>query len=212
MFRGDDVYKLVGELSGGEKARLALLKLMLTGANFLILDEPTNHLDIDAREAVEEAIMNFPGAFLTVSHDRYFLDKVAGRVVELKDGALTEYLGNYSDYRDRKAAIAREAQKQAEQAAQEAARREKAHPAVPAKTSAGKYSSPLRDQRERERTIARLEKEIGELEQRLEELEKKLNDPVNHEEPENSRALSEEYACRREELDEKYGQWMELTQ
>ena len=98
LFRGDDVFKIIRDLSGGEKARLALLKLMLTGANFLVLDEPTNHLDIDAREAVEEAIMNFPGTFLTVSHDRYFLDKVANRVVDLRDGALIEYPGNYSYY------------------------------------------------------------------------------------------------------------------
>ncbi|HWR41459.1 MAG TPA: ABC-F family ATP-binding cassette domain-containing protein [Patescibacteria group bacterium] len=212
LFRGDDVYKLVGDLSGGEKARLALLKLMLTGANFLVLDEPTNHLDIDAREAVEEAIMSFPGTFLTVSHDRYFLDKVASKVLELKDGGLTEYLGNYSDYRDRKAALAKEAQRLAEQAEAEESRRRKNDLTASAKPGGGKYSSPLRDQRERERTIARLEKEISGLEARLEELEQQLNDPASHEEPAASRKLSEEYASQREALDEKYGQWLELTE
>ena len=99
LFSGDDVFKQVGTLSGGEQARLALLKLMLTGANFLILDEPTNHLDIPAKEAVEDALNAFPGTFFAVSHDRYFLDKVASRVVELADGQITDYPGNYSDYR-----------------------------------------------------------------------------------------------------------------
>lgn len=99
LFSGDDVFKQVGTLSGGEQARLAILKLMLTGANFLILDEPTNHLDIPAKEAVEDALNAFPGTFFTVSHDRYFLDKVAGRVIELADGKITDYPGNYSDYR-----------------------------------------------------------------------------------------------------------------
>jgi ATP-binding cassette subfamily F protein 3 len=99
LFSGDDVFKLVGTLSGGEQARLALLKLMLTGANFLILDEPTNHLDIPAKEAVEDALNAFPGTFFAVSHDRYFLDKVSSRVVELAEGQITDYPGNYSDYR-----------------------------------------------------------------------------------------------------------------
>ena len=98
LFRGDDVLRLVGALSGGEQARVAFLKLMLTGANFLVLDEPTNHLDIPAREAVEEALMAFPGTFIAVSHDRYFLDKVANCTLELANGKITEYLGNYSYY------------------------------------------------------------------------------------------------------------------
>ncbi|MBR3458565.1 MAG: ABC-F family ATP-binding cassette domain-containing protein, partial [Selenomonadaceae bacterium] len=96
LFHGDDVYRRVGELSGGEQSRLAFLKLMLTGANFLVLDEPTNHLDIPAKEAVEEALMAFPGTFLAVSHDRYFLDKVANCTLELENGHLTEYGGSYS--------------------------------------------------------------------------------------------------------------------
>jgi len=111
LFRGDEVYKLIGELSGGEKARLALLKLMLTGANFLLLDEPTNHLDIPGKEAVEEALGEYPGTFLTVSHDRYFLDRVADHVVELADGKLTVYVGNYSYYREKKLAAKAEAAK-----------------------------------------------------------------------------------------------------
>lgn len=102
LFKGDDIYKLIGDLSGGEKSRLALLKLMLTGANFLVMDEPTNHLDIPAKEAIEEAMMAFPGTFIVVSHDRYFLDKVTNFTCELENGHLTEYNGNYSYYREKK--------------------------------------------------------------------------------------------------------------
>ena len=102
LFHGDEVFRRIGDLSGGEQARLAFLKLMLTGANFLVLDEPTNHLDIPAREAVEEALMAFPGTFVVVSHDRYFLDKVANTTAELAAGSLREYEGNYSYYRMKK--------------------------------------------------------------------------------------------------------------
>uniref|UniRef100_UPI00403878D9 ribosomal protection-like ABC-F family protein n=1 Tax=Dialister succinatiphilus TaxID=487173 RepID=UPI00403878D9 len=102
LFRGDDVFKTVGMLSGGEKARLSLLCLFLEKPNFLILDEPTNHLDIPTREIMEDAIEAFGGTCLVVSHDRYFLDKVADRILELDHGKLTEYLGNYSYYKEKK--------------------------------------------------------------------------------------------------------------
>lgn len=101
LFRGDDVFKLVKELSGGERARLSLLKLFLQGDNFLILDEPTNHLDIPTREVVEEALMNFTGTLLVVSHDRYFLDKVAKRTLVLQPEGVESYEGNYSYYKEK---------------------------------------------------------------------------------------------------------------
>ena len=115
LFHGDEVFRRIGDLSGGEQARLAFLKLMLTGANFLVLDEPTNHLDIPAREAVEEALMAFPGTFVVVSHDRYFLDKVANTTAELADGSLREYEGNYSYYRMKKEIEEKEAAEAAEE-------------------------------------------------------------------------------------------------
>lgn len=99
LFRGDDVFKLVGDLSGGERARVALLKLFLQDNNFLILDEPTNHLDIPTREVVEEALQGFEGTILAISHDRYFLDKVAKRILVLDKGRLSSYEGNYSEYK-----------------------------------------------------------------------------------------------------------------
>lgn len=106
LFHGDEVEKKVGDLSGGEAARLSFLKLMLTGANFLILDEPTNHLDIPAKEAIENALMSFPGTFLVVSHDRYFLNRVTNRTLEFADGLITAYEGPYDYYREKKAALA----------------------------------------------------------------------------------------------------------
>ncbi len=98
LFSGDDVLKSVQDLSGGEKARLALAKLMLKEANFLILDEPTNHLDIYSREVLENALIDFPGTILFVSHDRYFVNKIATRVIELSESQVTNYYGNYDYY------------------------------------------------------------------------------------------------------------------
>lgn len=101
LYRGDDVFKMVGDLSGGERARLALLKLFLEGDNFLVLDEPTNHLDIPTREVVEEALQRFEGTCFVISHDRYFLDKVAKRILVLDEGKITEYGGNFSYYKEK---------------------------------------------------------------------------------------------------------------
>lgn len=101
LFKGDDVFKLVGDLSGGERARLVLLKLFLQGDNFLILDEPTNHLDVPTREIVERALQQFGGTCFIISHDRYFLDQVSTRTLVLEDKGVTEYLGNYSYYKEK---------------------------------------------------------------------------------------------------------------
>ncbi len=98
LFTADDAGKKVRDLSGGEKARVQMARLMLQGANFLLLDEPTNHLDIASAEQLEEALEDFDGTLLVVSHDRYFLDNVAGRILELQDGRVTDYEGNYTDY------------------------------------------------------------------------------------------------------------------
>ncbi|MBV1816711.1 ribosomal protection-like ABC-F family protein [Clostridium cochlearium] len=102
LFTGDDVFKEISKLSGGEKCRINLLKLMLSKANFLLLDEPTNHLDIVSREALEDAILNYDGTVLVISHDRYFLNKVIDKIYELKEDEIKEYLGNYSYYIEKK--------------------------------------------------------------------------------------------------------------
>lgn len=102
LFKGDDVFKLIGTLSGGEKCRINLLKLMLSQSNFLLLDEPTNHLDIVSREALEDALLGYDGTILVISHDRYFLNKVVDRIIELKIDGVSEYLGNYSYFLEKK--------------------------------------------------------------------------------------------------------------
>ncbi len=102
LFTGDDVFKRISDLSGGERGRVSLAKLMLSEANFLILDEPTNHLDITSREILEEALKNYTGTILYVSHDRYFIDQTATRILELTGGRLIPYLGNYDDYLEKR--------------------------------------------------------------------------------------------------------------
>jgi ATP-binding cassette subfamily F protein 3 len=98
LFKGDDIFKEVSVLSGGEKARLTLAKLMLSKVNLLILDEPTNHLDIESREVLENAIERFDATVIAVSHDRYFINKIATRILDFKDGSVTDYIGTYKQY------------------------------------------------------------------------------------------------------------------
>ncbi len=199
LFSGDDVFRIIRQLSGGEKARLALLKLMLSGANFLVLDEPTNHLDIPSREAVEDALLAFPGTVLTVSHDRYFLDKVADRVLAFDAAALVDFPGNYSYYRER-------------QSLQPAPK-----PAAKPESVTKQQVEPVavdRKAKQRPEDIARkvdkLELEIREWEAMLKMLTVRMNDPDNFSDPEKSHGLADEYAKLETELAQKYDEWMEL--
>ena len=105
LFRNEDVFLNVGSLSGGEKARLSLIKIMLSGANVLVLDEPTNHLDIDSKEVFEEALLDFPGTVIVVSHDRYFLNRIPTRILELENDGIHEFLGTYDYYVEKKQQI-----------------------------------------------------------------------------------------------------------
>ena len=211
LFHGDDVLRLIGALSGGEQARVAFLKLMLTGANFLVLDEPTNHLDIPAREAVEEALMAFPGTFIAVSHDRYFLDKTANCTLELRDGKITEYLGNYSYYLMKKEA---EAEEQEEHPAKKAA------PAAPAQAEQPRAEKPAPKAAvhsaipaaRRQEMIERTEAEIAMAEAELKGLEYEMNRPETQGDPERSRAIAEAYAAKEIEIMQRYEKWEQLTE
>lgn len=207
LFYGDDVYKIIGDLSGGEKSRLAFLKLMLTGANFLVLDEPTNHLDIPAKEAVEEALMAFPGTFITVSHDRYFLDKVTNTTFELANGVLTEYNGNYSYYHDKKI----EAQKEAAEIAKELQLRQPKQ-AVSIKQETKKGKPRNLSAAKRAEQMQKYEGEIAMLEMELKGIEFQLNNPDNHTDAESSKKLSDEYQRVESELAEKYDLWAQCSE
>ena len=105
LFENEEVFKKISTLSGGERARVAILKLILSNANFLLLDEPTNHLDIDSKEVLEEALENYTGTIFTISHDRYFLNTVVDKILVLSEDGITEYLGNYDYYINKKREI-----------------------------------------------------------------------------------------------------------
>ena len=201
QFRGDDVFKTVGDLSGGEKARLAILKIILSGANLLIMDEPTNHLDIAAREAVEEAMDAFPGSILLVSHDRYLIDRIADRVLVFEAGELNSYPGNYSEYKAAKAA-----EEPAAQPAPTAAVKT-GKPERPEK----KNTSPLKRRQDCVRQLTRTEKEITALEEELAELECRINDPASHEDPALSRRLGEDHERLRAAIEAAYRIWEALS-
>ncbi|WP_294160385.1 ABC-F family ATP-binding cassette domain-containing protein [uncultured Selenomonas sp.] len=238
LFHGDDVLRRIGELSGGEQSRVAFLKLMLTGANFLVLDEPTNHLDIPAKETIEEALMAYPGTFLAVSHDRYFLDKVANCTLVLEDGKVTEYNGNYSYYRERveaeEAAAAEEREAQAERAKLEEKRaKEKARAAqkkagvtsssvtskhadnrtADAKTDAALLGSiQSMSDAKRQEAIDRAEAEIAMAEAELKGLEYEMDDPAAQSDPVRSQQLADDYAAKQQEIEERYAKWERLTE
>lgn len=230
LFYGDDVLRIIGDLSGGEQSRVAFLKLMLTGANFLVLDEPTNHLDIPAREAVEEALMAYPGTFLAVSHDRYFLDKVANCTLELADGKLTEYAGNYSYYLMKKELATAEkaeaesehklAEKRAKNKQLKAKKKNKAQlQAVSCldtnsqkndKAELGKIQSM--SETKRQEMIQRAEAEIAMAEAELKALEYQMNDPEIQKDLAESQKIAAAYAAKEQEIDERYAKWERLTE
>ena len=199
LFRGDDVFKTVGMLSGGEKARLSLLCLFLEKPNFLILDEPTNHLDIPTREIMEDAIEAFGGTCLVVSHDRYFLDKVADRILELDHGKLTEYLGNYSYYKEKKQdleAFEKDRNgKEEEEKEKEEKPRENEHQ-VKTEVSAADVSK-----------LSHVEMEIGRLEATMKMYTVQMS--MN---PENYAKLADEYEEAKKKLDKLYAKWDELAE
>lgn len=215
LFKGDDIYKLVSDLSGGEKSRLALLKLILTGANFLVMDEPTNHLDIPAKEAIEEAMMAFPGTFIVVSHDRYFLDKVTNFTCELENGHLTEYNGNYSYYREKKLEMQKEAESLANQ---NISKQKNSKTAQPVKQTTKENTKPKNTQiasamsnEKLTMMVQRCEATIAMFEAELKGLEFQMNDPALQADPQKSHEIATAYAQKEQDLEEQYLKWEQLT-
>ena len=207
LFRGEEVFLEVGALSGGERARLSLLKMMLSGSNVLILDEPTNHLDIESKEVFEDALLEFPGTVIVVSHDRYFLNKIPTRIFELGQEGITSFLGTYNYYVEKKQEIV-SGKKYMEELAGK-------------KESSGKKDLSVSEQRrlkkEEDARKRRLKRQQEEAESKIEELERhisQIEEELCREEVATDHArlteLSRELNKTKEELSAQYERWMEL--
>jgi ATP-binding cassette subfamily F protein 3 len=220
LFRGEEVFLNVGSLSGGEKARLSLLKLMLSGANVLILDEPTNHLDIDSKEIFEEALLEFPGTCIIVSHDRYFLNRIPTRIVELTKTGLDNYLGTYDYYVEKKQEMIQSGKSYLEEMGSRDAGGQGDDDGD--RTGRGgeenlSSAEKRRLQKEREaaeRRAARqkeaLEKEIQDLEEAISNLERELCLEENMTDHVKLTELSNDLSSKKLELESKYDKWLEL--
>lgn len=204
LFGEDEVTKKVGDLSGGELGRLAFLKVILTGANFLLLDEPTNHLDIPSCEVVETMLKHYPGTVLFVSHDRYFIDQIAERVVAIEAGHAEYYWGNYSYYYEKHLAQ----QQQLAAAQSEAARKMER----PGQSQREEEKERLRVLRRLEREVAVLESSIFIAENRKTELEALLSQPDIYSDDKKVREFDREYNEVKAELAEWYQQWATLQE
>ncbi|MFF5819710.1 ABC transporter ATP-binding protein [Lysinibacillus capsici] len=206
LFSGEDVDKAVSSLSGGEKARLALAKLMMQKANFLILDEPTNHLDLDSKEVLENALIDYPGTLLFVSHDRYFINRIATKVVELSGTGSFEYLGDYDYYVEKK-------QELLELAQMKAASQPQVQQDLPDKTSTSKIDKEAK-KRERQirRTIEDLESKMQETSAIVARLEEALCDSAIFTDHEKISMLQAELSTAKEQHELLELEWLELNE
>ena len=198
LFKGEDVFKPVAALSGGERARVLLLRLMLSKANFLLLDEPTNHLDIDSCEALEDALFHYDGTLLIVSHDRYLINKLADRIYYLEDGGITEYLGNYDDFL--------QARREKEEAARQ--NEEKAAPKI----------NLYKQRKEQEAELRRMRTAVRKTEERIEETDEAmaacaqaLQEPDTAADFEKAMELSARMEELRRENDRLMAEWEALS-
>ena len=211
LFSGDDVLKPVSALSGGEKARIALSKLMLQNANFLILDEPTNHLDLDSKEILENALIDYPGTILFVSHDRYFINRIATKIFELSSENLNEYLGDYDYYLEKK-----EEQLELERLEKEAEERSlpaKQNSALPQQESKLTYQQEKelkKLERQKQRRIEEIEAEIANLEEKIEQNEALLCDPEIYQNHEEVQKINTENELLQSQLEDLMNEWENL--
>ena len=202
LFTGDDVFKKISLLSGGEKCRINLLKLMLSKSNLLLLDEPTNHLDIMSREALEKAILSYNGTLIVISHDRYFLNKVIDKIWELKQDDLKIYLGNYSYYSDKK-------------------KNPNRYQGIEENTQ-GKTKTQIKDEKKKKRELEKeakqkalklrtVEKEISTFEEALDKLQEELCKEEVYSNPDESVRVNKEISDTQSKLDSLYEEWEELS-
>ncbi|WP_045508144.1 ABC-F family ATP-binding cassette domain-containing protein [Bacillus amyloliquefaciens] len=208
LFSGDDVLKPVRSLSGGEKARVALAKLMLQKANFLILDEPTNHLDLDSKEVLENALIDYPGTLLFVSHDRYFINRIATRVLELSQNHAEEYLGDYDYYTEKKA-------QQLELEEMKRQEKEQAQPAGKVKQDTKRTYEEEKEwkkkERQRLRRIEEIEAAVSSAEEKISANEELLCDPEVYQDHEKVQTIHAENEALNQELEQLLAEWEELS-
>lgn len=209
LFSGDDVQKKISELSGGERARVSLVKLLLKQANFLIFDEPTNHLDILSKEVLENALFDYPGTILFVSHDRYFLNKIATRVLEISSEGVTSYLGNYDYYVEKKQELAELA---AEQAIAIAAKKGAAASEPQEKSSYEQDKDAKRRERQRQKRLEEIETAITQREQAIASLEEELCLPEVYSDHVQANERNEQIRQAKTEMEAFYEEWQQLSE
>ena len=200
LFVGDDIFKEIEDLSGGEKGRISLLKLMLSKANFLLMDEPTNHLDIDSKEILEDALLDYQGTVFVISHDRYFLNRVTNKILELTADGIVEYVGNYDYYLEKKN----------EPIYDEEENEEKTKTQI--RIEKKKEKQLIQEERDKRKEIIALEGEIEKLEGKLEVLDAEFSNPNLYDNPENIVELTRKREEIQLKLDNYYNQWIKLTE
>ncbi|MCZ1736770.1 ATP-binding cassette domain-containing protein, partial [Enterococcus faecium] len=204
LFSGEDVEKPIPLLSGGEKARVALAKLAMNKENFLILDEPTNHLDIDNKEVLENALIDYDGTLLFVSHDRYFINRIATKVVELSENGSKVYLGDYDYYLEKK----QEEEEIAELLAQDEPE------SAPAPTNKSDYYQSKEQQkliRSLQRKITQVEEEMARIDEWIDQLEQEMVAPENLEDHVKLNELNQDLEAARQDQETKLTEWEELS-
>jgi len=203
LFQGEDVFKEISKLSGGERSRVALLKLMLSKTNFLLMDEPTNHLDIISKEVLENALMNYSGTVLLVSHDRYFLNKVATRIIELRQEGCLQYNGNYSYY------LSKKKQMEISTAGREA---EDSETATVNKNDWLKQKEEKSNLRRQQKRLEAVEAEIEQCEKRIAEIDDLMKLPEVFTDHIKCQELHDEQDQLKKKLDSLYEEWSELSE
>jgi len=206
LFTGDDVFKPVGALSGGERSRVALAKLTLQGSNFLVLDEPTNHLDLQSRQFLEEILGEFEGTLLFVSHDRYFIDSLATKVWVIEDGVLIPYMGNYSEYRTRKRPIVLEFASPQVNIVDKRVSKTTKSGGSPSRAG-GKKSTKIKI-----RTVEDVERDIEKAEARVSALEEELSEAARNADATQLTQLSAAYEQARINVEELLVEWEQLSE